>query len=244
MLKTTTPLRPASALAARAGFAALFLLMLLACVWPAPASAQSGRRRPAPISPAPTPTPTPTPQEAQGESESVPRGSSSSATKSTVASFLVFENDDAFLAIDRMTRQDITDAFVRRMSQAAGVSASSSGRATRQEARDRARSEREAFIVLFQIEEDSFAAGSSSRSDPRTFVIRTYVFAPQTGDLKFQDTVHQRPYRESATIGGIRVPVPNRRIERYPSELQLQQAARDAADRLLRRFNITLPPER
>jgi len=242
MLKLTTGRRPSPALAALAGLGALLLPALLAWVWTAPASAQSGRRRPAPISPVETPTP-PAAREQQGESESVPRGGSEK--KATVASFVVFENDDAFLSIDRVSREDITQTFLRRLEQASGVSAAPAGRATRKEAHDRAKSERDAFVVLFQIEEDSFAAGSSSRSDPRTFVIRTYVFAPQTGGLKYQDTIHQRPYRETATIGGIRVPVPGgRRIERYPSELQLQQAARDAADRLLRRFNVTLPPDR
>jgi len=146
--------------------------------------------------------------------------------------------------VDRVAREEITETFLRRLGQASGVSAVPAGRATRKEARDRAKSEREAFVVLFQIEEDSFAAGSSSRSDPRTFVIRTYVFAPQTGDLKYQDTIHQRTYRDTATIGGVRIPVPTRTVERYPSELQLKQAARDAADRLLRRFNVVLPPDR
>jgi hypothetical protein len=41
----------------------------------------------------------------------------------------------------------------------------------------------------------------------------------------------------------VRVPVPTRRVERYPSQNQLEQAARDAADRLLSRFQITPPPE-
>ena len=53
----------------------------------------------------------------------------------------------------------------------------------------------------------------------------------------------QRPYRDTATIGGVRVPVPSRRMERYPSQLQLEQAARDSADRLLSRFQITPPPQ-
>jgi len=75
-------------------------------------------------------------------------------------------------------------------------------------------------------------------------VIRTYVYEPKTGAIKYVDTVYQRPYRSTATIGGVRVPVPStRRIEQYPSQLQLEQAARDAADRLMSRFHITPPPE-
>ncbi len=64
-------------------------------------------------------------------------------------------------------------------------------------------------------------------------------------DLKFSDVIYQRPYRETATVGGVRIPVPGgtRRIERYPSQLQLEQAARDAADSLLMRFGVRLPPD-
>jgi hypothetical protein len=36
--------------------------------------------------------------------------------------------------------------------------------------------------------------------------------------------------------------VPTRRVERYPSQRELEQAARDAADRLLARFQVTPPP--
>ena len=85
-------------------------------------------------------------------------------------------------------------------------------------------------------------------SDPtsmntRGMVLRTYVYTPKTADLKYHDTIFQRPYQDSARIGGVRVPVPSRRTERYPSQHQLEQAARDAADRLLSRFQITPPPE-
>ena len=77
--------------------------------------------------------------------------------------------------------------------------------------------------------------------DTRSLTIKTYVYAPKTGDLKYMDTIYQRPYRQMATIGGIPVPVQTRRIEQYPSQLQLEQASRDAADRLLSRFHITPP---
>ena len=57
------------------------------------------------------------------------------------------------------------------------------------------------------------------------------------------DTVYQRPYHDTARVGGIPIPVPTRRIEQYPSQLQLEQAARDAADRLMQRFGVILPPD-
>ena len=83
------------------------------------------------------------------------------------------------------------------------------------------------------------------RADSRSLLLKTYVYAPKSGDLKYADTIYQRPYRDTATVGGVRIPVPggSRRVERYPSQSQLEQAARDTADRLMAHFNITPPPD-
>jgi hypothetical protein len=248
MLKLTT-IRGHAVLSAHSRRGIVWLLLLvgavgLAFAWPNAAGAQSGRKRPAPISPAPTPTPEPTPTEAEGESESVPRSARKKA-EGVLVSFAVMENDGTFLSVDNVTRNDISEEFLRRLGQSSAISVTTAGRGTRADARDRAKAERETFVVLFQIEEENMTTGGMGRTDPRSLVIRTYVFEPQTGNLKYSDTTYQRPYRESATIGGVRIPVPSgRRIEHYPSQLQLQQAARDAADRLMSRFNIARPPDR
>ena len=41
----------------------------------------------------------------------------------------------------------------------------------------------------------------------------------------------------------MRVPVPARAHRALPVERQLEQAARDAADRLISRFQVTPPPD-
>lgn len=229
---------------------ALGLLMLLAaavCAWPPAGAAQSGRRRPAPISPTATPTPDQSDQSEQGESESVPRGEDKKDA-GVIVSFVVFQNEDSFYWLNSTMTRDVADAFVQRLGQSSAVSVSPAGRGARKEARDRAKTESETFVVLFQIEEENVMGqgGRAGRPDERSLVIRTYTFAPKTGDLKYQDVIYQRPYQESATIGGVRVPLPTtgRRMERYPSELQLRQAAQDAADRLMMRFSVILPPNR
>ncbi|HEX7956277.1 MAG TPA: hypothetical protein VF508_04995, partial [Pyrinomonadaceae bacterium] len=61
--------------------------------------------------------------------------------------------------------------------------------------------------------------------------------------LKFTDLVYQRPYNDSARVGGVRIPVPSRRVGRYPSQFELEQAGRDAADRLLSRFQVAAPQD-
>lgn len=221
----------------------VFVLALMAGPQAADAREQSGRRKAAPASPVPTPTPVPV--EPAGESESVPRGSEGKRP-GVVAGFIIIENDNFITDIDRFAREDVLEAFTRRLGQSSSVEVAPGGKGTRKDARDRAKSESETYVVLFHLEEEAADRGMQSigRADTRTLVIRLYVFEPKTGNLKYSDVIHQRPYRDTATIGGVRVPVPGRRIERYPSERELKQAAHDAADRLMSRFHVILPPER
>jgi hypothetical protein len=221
--------------------ALLFALVLCAVALTYDARAQS-RRAPRPAA---TPTPEATPEATpQGESESKPRGASTK-DPSVLVSFSVLENDNPMMNLDYMARDDIWKEFIDRLSKSRAVSVTQGGKATRGQARERAKAERDTYIVLFELEEErEMNDAGVGRVDSRTLLLKTYVYAPKTGDLKFTDTIYQRPYRQTATIGGVRVPVPgSRRIERYPSQLQLEQAARDAADRLMSRFNVILPPD-
>ena len=225
--------------------AALLALALCAFALTAGVRAQS-RRAPRPAA---TPTPEATPEatpEGESESESQPRGTHAK-DPSIVVSFAIVENDNPMMSLDYMARDDIWKAFIERLGKSRAVSVTQGGKGTRWQARERAKSERDTYVVLFQIEESGSMMGDSGvgRANTRTLVLRLYVFAPQTGDLKFSDVIYQRPYRETATVGGVRIPVPGgtRRIERYPSQLQLEQAARDAADSLLMRFGVRLPPD-
>ena len=136
---------------------------------------------------------------------------------------------------------DLTENFASRLGQSASVSVTRADSGSRGDARKRAKDESDAYVVLFQVEEDMGAGTGAIGGDARALTIKTYVYAPKTGDLKYTDTIYQRPYRQTATIGGIPVPVPSRRIEQYPSQLQLEQASRDAADRLLSRFHVAPP---
>jgi hypothetical protein len=147
--------------------------------------------------------------------------------------------DEGILMIEPMARDDVAKNFLRRLGSSQAVSVTSAGGGHRADARARAKGETTAYVVFFQMEEQGYGAGTGGRTDTRTLVIKTYVYAPKTGDLKYTDTVYQRPYRSTARVGGIPLPVPTRGIERYPSQRELEQAARDAADRLLARFQIT-----
>jgi hypothetical protein len=223
------------------GLALLFALALCASALMNGARAQS-RRAPRPAAtPTPEATPAATPA---GESESKPRGTNAK-DPAVVVSFAIMEYDNPMMSLDYMARDDIWKEFLERLGKARAVSVTQGGKGTRGQARERAKSEHETYVVLFQLEEEREMNGASTgRVDSRSLLLKTYVYAPKTGDLKYADTIYQRPYRETATIGGVRVPVPGTsRVERYPSQRQLEQAARDAADRLMSRFGVMLPPD-
>ncbi len=212
--------------------AAAFALLTASLLCGAAASqAQSGRKSQKPVG---VPTEAPKPGEPAKKPES--------KKPEALHSFVVMRGEDSTFGIDLMAREGVGRAFVRRLGQSAVIEVTDAGKGSRQAARSRAKEERKAYVVLFQLEEQA-GDMSMGRADSRTLVIRTFVYAPVSGDLKYTDTIYQRPAYDSARVGGVRLPVPTRRVERYPSQHELEQAARDAADRLLSRFNVTPPPE-
>lgn len=241
-----TPLETARARMTRRSFASLLLVALCLCAL-VPSLAQSGRRKTDPSRQSPVPTPTPA-AEPQGESESQPARAAKNA--SIVATFVVYEDDSLELnfSVAGSQRDIVSRTFFERLRQSSAVEVTAGGRGTRGTARERAKKESTAYAVHLQLEEDMISArdrqqrDTSGRNEPGMYALRVSVYAPSTGDLKYSDIIHQRPYRPTARVGGIPVPVPVGR-ERIPGEYQLAQVARDAADRLLSRFDIARPPE-
>jgi hypothetical protein len=131
------------------------------------------------------------------------------------------------------------------------LSASRGGkRISRKEAQEIAKTESQSHVVLLELEEDIAASGGrrggAGQTDTRALAVKTYVYEMGTGTLKFVDQTSMRPYRgQTTSIGGIRLPLPTTRtrMERFPGELELEQAARDAADRVMLRFKVRLPPD-
>lgn len=224
----------------------LLLLTLALCVAAAAtAGAQSGRRKTAPLSPVPTPTPAPETSEGESESEGRPRRPVGGTGQ---LSFVVYRLDNAFPHVDFNAEEVLMDGFMDRLTRSKDLSASRSDkRISRKDAQEIAKTERESHVVLLELEEDIGArGGGAGQTDTRTLAVKTYVYESGTGTLKFVDQTSQRPYRgQTTSIGGIRLPLPTprTRIERFPGELTLEQAARDAADRLMHRFNLRPPPD-
>ena len=213
-------------------FGAAALIITAAAFCAAGALAQSGRKAQKPLG---------LPTEAAKPGD--PAAKTPETKKADVLyTFVVVKDDTLSIGFDTLARDGVNAAFFERLRRAGrDVEVKDGGKGRRTEARERAKKEEVAYVVFFQMDETG--VGGTSSTDTRGLVLRTYVYTPKTGDLKYSDTMFQRPYRDTATIGGVRVPVPSRRIERYPSQHQLEQAARDAADRLLSRFQITPPPE-
>jgi hypothetical protein len=222
--------RPNPSRARAAAFTAAALILTAFCG--AAALAQSGRKAQKPLG-LPTEKAKPAdPADKPAEPKKV----------EPLVTFVVFKDDSISLGYDSLARDGVAAAFLRRLEQAGPtIAIKDGGKGRRQEARERAKKEETAYVVFFQMEETGMS--DPTMTDARGIVLRTYVYTPKTADLKYHDTVYQRPYQDSARVGGVRVPVPTRRVERYPSQLQLEQAARDAADRLLSRFHVTPPPE-
>ena len=197
--------------------------------------AQSGRKG----AKSPSPVPSDAAPQGESESESGPKPNTSKRPDALVSFVAMRGTEDALTIIDPLARDGVAEQFVRRLGQSQAVSVTNAGAGGRADARKRAKDETTAYVVFFQLEEENYARSSGGRVDSRTLVIRTHVYAPKTGDLKFADVIYQRPYRQTARVKGIPVPFPAGGIERYPSQHQLEQAARDAADRILGRFNIT-----
>jgi hypothetical protein len=235
-----TKFRETGARAPRARRPAAWLVFFVcaACAAAAtiPAGAQSGRRSPTMSKTSPAP---PTAEKAVE--------ATTTATKKDVkplASFVIVEDTGSAFEVDYTARRIVLGGFVARLDQSSVVAVTRGGRATRKEARDRAKTEREAFVVLVELEEelDSINMRGRSRPEDRLLVIKSYVYTPATGDLKFTDRFVARPYDSRASVGGVRVPVPSG--GGYGLEAQFERAGRDAAERLLSRFQITLPPEK
>ncbi|HEV3468326.1 MAG TPA: hypothetical protein VG148_03325 [Pyrinomonadaceae bacterium] len=218
--------------------AALVLAVASCAVFAAGAAAQSGRKRPAQ-----QPQPQPTAEaEPQGESESEPKPRQAGAN--VTLSFIVMEEDDTAFGTDIVAKREVLESFTARLGRSASVAVTGAGRGSRGEAHKRAKAEETAYVVLLILEEELNEPGRrASRSNSRSLVLRTHVYAPKTGSLKFSDTIYQRAVRRSVGVGGVRLPVPTGTIGRDPSQLELRQAAQDAADRVLSRFQVAPPPD-
>ncbi len=103
------------------------------------------------------------------------------------------------------------------------------GETTRSSAIQRAKSEKEAYVVLLELSLDRMAGDSDGE-----WRLSYWVFSPVTAKVKTSGSTYPRMYRNR---GGILNP---RRAGIYGDDYQLQEASRDAAERILKAFQLHL----
>lgn len=158
----------------RSVFVVSSLLVLLATE----ALGQSGRR-----APKPPPTPATTPQTETG---SKPK-SDGRELKQKVALVVAREVSSYGL----LSEEAIFASFVARLKEFANVSVTEVGNLKRDHAEKRAKTETEAAVVLVQYDIDEFQAGSII-VNPQDMDMKIFVFAPQTGQKKFEGKVYYK----------------------------------------------------
>jgi len=103
------------------------------------------------------------------------------------------------------------------------------GDITRSDAIRRAKSEKEAYVVLVEVSMNRMAGASDGE-----WRLSYWVFSPVTAKIKTSGTTYPQMYRNR---GGILNP---RRPSIYGDDYQLQEASRDAAERILKAFHLQL----
>jgi hypothetical protein len=190
--------------------------------------AQSGRKvrksTPAPVSdPEPTPTPTPTP--------------SSVKSKPRLMFLVGLDRYDSFANIPLYAYESVLRNLTDRLSDAPSVrvggAQSDMGRS---DAIQKAKAETEAYVVWIQIRDDSMNRDSRSSGNLDNIVIEYSVLAPTTA----KQTTSGRTYTQSQRNRGILNP----RTSSIYGDRYLNQAAQEAADRILAHFQIHAPSTR
>ncbi len=152
------------------------------------------------------------------------------------------EDRDQFSNIPYYLADSALDNCIDRLRDAAEISVSSSARGmSRAEAIHRAKAEKEIYVVWLQIVSDIPVGTRQPKKGPDELYLRFTIFEPGDGKPKAEGRTHQGIYRMSG--GGMSAPNSSRNNPIY-SEYALKQAAREAADMVMRAFEVTPPEER
>lgn len=213
-----TPSRPV-----RATVSALCLVLSL---FASAANGQSGRRLPKGSPPAQV-TPEPTPPE------------KSAPEKPRLGLTLGINGRDNFSNIPMYVYDAILDSCSERLGEAPSLRVSVAGRdMNRSEAVKLAKSQKEGVVVLLELGTNGADITRGNPSNYDEFTVNYYVFAPETGRTVASGRAYQRSYRTGGKIPG----TGGRRTSSIYSEQLLRQAARDAADQIIKALHVSIQP--
>jgi hypothetical protein len=190
-------------------------------------SAQSGRQvrksTPAPIA---TPAPEPTPPAKAPQKEKA------------VLTFIVgIYRYNSFSNIPLYYYDSVSRSCAERLDHASGVKADvARGEMNRADAINRAKSEKETYVVWLQLGSQSLSSDPGTVSSVRDISVEYSVYAPATAKRVASGHTYQGARRKGVVVG------PSGRGNTVYSEYLLKQAAREAAERILDAMKIESRP--
>ena len=182
------------------------------------AAAQSGRKtRKTDPSPIATPTPVTQPKQA------------AEPTKPLLTVIVGLERTIVHGAVALASTTAALNAMVDRLEDHAGVKvASVQGHMSRNDAIRRAKAEKDAYVIFMELDMDGMAGAAGGQ-----LRLSFWVYSPVTAKIKSSGQTYPQMYRNRNVIL-------NPRSSDIYGDYQVQEAARDAAERILRAFKITV----
>ena len=197
----------------------LLIITIITLLSVAIAGAQSGRKSPrsAPLPPVPMPTPEKT-------VAPVPKEKAKPALTVVVG----FERMNYYGNAAMVDEGAALRALVDRLNDHAGVEVADTKRnMTRSDALRGAKAEKEAYVIYVEIDVDNMDG---------ELRLSYWVYSPQTAKIKTSGRTYPQMYRNRGVILNPRSTVYGNR--------QIEEAARDVAERILRAFQLHLPSGR
>jgi hypothetical protein len=195
--------------------------------------AQSGRRVTKREEVAPVPTPTPETEAKKPVREAVKK-----------ITLLVLAENSISVQASSTAQSIVMQTFGQRLREANAfeINADSTTQASRSEAVRRAKEEKERFVVWIALRVDGINNDPAGirRPNPENYHIEYAVYAPVTGKSISSGNVYLRAGYGS--IGGVRVGAPSCYPATYAYEYEFVYGAIDAANRVMRAFNLPPPP--
>lgn len=174
-------------------------------------------------------------------SVSGPKGVEKKPQKAPALQLLVAIDDPPlFTNVPYYVADTILDNCLRRLAEAKDVMPSSAGRGvSRNAAIEKAKEEKNRYVVWLQIGSDAVDSGRRSTSGPDELYVSYIILEPETAKSRQSGRAHHSVYKVGR--GGVTAPAKNSPLY---SEYALKQAARETAEKILEAFNITLRDER
>jgi len=203
----------------------LLLIAIALCSWTA-AHAQSGRRA--------TGTST-----TSAPSVSGPKTVEKKPETKRIQMLVGIDKHEAVATIPFYIYDTVLDNCVRRLGEAEIVMPTSGGNdMNRGAAIKAAKQETVRYVVLLHIGSEYADAGKQVKNGQDELYVDYTAFEPETAKVKASGRTHQHIYQTGR--GGVSLPSKNSPIY---SEYAIKEAAREAADRILERFDIKIRGE-